>query len=151
MAEKYFSKSIGFKKPVDIEGVECYYQAIDTPWELVQGEYKIPHVDYRFKKGIVTIPAMVYLNTPEQCSGGTAFYRHVKTGIYKIDSTSQFHSVYADMDSDWAMYDFIDMKYNRLVMYNGNLMHTAHIKNNAFGTTMEDCRLTQNIFLHVKI
>jgi len=148
--EKYFQKSIGFKLPLDIESVECYYQSIDTPWEQVDECYKIPHVDYRFRKGLVTVPALIYLNKPQQCVGGTAFYKHIETNLFKIRSTQDFHHVYkASPDSSWALHNTVQMKYNRLVMYNGNMMHTAFIKPNYFGTSKEDCRLTQNIFLHM--
>tara|TARA_Y100001973_G_C5207048_1_gene342280 strand:+ start:5637 stop:6308 length:672 start_codon:yes stop_codon:yes gene_type:complete len=151
MATTYFSELLKFKIPIDLEGSECYYQIIDVPWDSVDEKFKVPHVDYRFKRGIVTIPALVYLNEPEQCSGGTAFFRHTPTGMYEIDSPAQFHSVYTSEESKWHMHNFVRMKYNRLIMYNGNLMHTALIGENAFGSTIGDCRLTQNIFLHMKI
>lgn len=149
-AEKYFQKSIGFKIPLDIETEECYYQAIDTPWEDVESFYKVPHVDYRFRKGLVTVPALIYLNEPQQCVGGTAFYKHIETNLYKIRSVQDFHHIYKNLpDSSWAIHNTVQMKYNRFIMYNGNMMHTAFIKPNYFGTSIEDCRLTQNIFLHM--
>ncbi len=149
-AEKYFQKSIGFKIPIDMESRECYYQSIDVPWDEVDEAYKIPHVDYRFRKGLVTVPALIYLNKPEQCVGGTAFYKNVETNLFKIRSVQDFHFVYRNSpDSSWIIHNTVQMKYNRLVMYNGNMMHTAFIKPNYFGTEIENCRLTQNIFLHM--
>tara|TARA_Y100000592_G_C5470449_1_gene319156 strand:- start:2093 stop:2755 length:663 start_codon:yes stop_codon:yes gene_type:complete len=151
LAENYMAEALDIKIPVDTESTECYYQIIDKPWHKAPQAFRVPHVDYRFQRGIVTIPALIYLNTPEQCLGGTAFYRDVRTGLHSVNSPAQFHKVYTGGQNTWQLHNYIPMKYNRLIMYDGNMMHTADIPADGFGEELENCRMTQNIFLHVKI
>ena len=151
MAESYMAESLDVKIPVDIESTECYYQIIDKPWHKAPPAFRVPHVDYRFQRGIVTIPALVYLNLPDQCYGGTAFYKDSQTGLHSINSPAQFHKVYTSGENTWERHNYIPMRYNRLIMYDGNMMHTADIPPGRFGEELENCRMTQNIFLHVKI
>tara|TARA_S200002703_G_scaffold32156_3_gene28059 strand:+ start:1068 stop:1829 length:762 start_codon:yes stop_codon:yes gene_type:complete len=111
-----------------------------------------PHVD----------PAMfawvLYLNPEEECKGGTSFYRHSEAGDMNLEYVErswkrtteywkykewQFEKIrnheneYVDldvnsMDDSWEEYHFVNMKYNRLVLYPSYIFHSAQIKKDWF-------------------
>ncbi|WP_133510530.1 hypothetical protein [Candidatus Thiosymbion oneisti] len=92
---------------------------------------------------------LVYLNTPEQCKGGTNLYRHKRTGykdnlqvpgiILKIELFYDGH-----FEDRWQITDHIPMKFNRLAIYNA---HRFHRETCFFGRSIEDARLVQTFFL----
>jgi hypothetical protein len=96
------------------------------------GGFSAPHADPSYFSGVI------YLNTPEECSGGTAFYRNKKTGLEyslfteKDNPVLNNHEYLTDSNKDWELIDIIEMKYNRFVMYQGNIFHSAYIKSNWF-------------------
>lgn len=107
------------------------------------------HVDVYGWNGIL------YLNLPEQCRGGTTLYRHIETGIERGPTprekkdpviADQFEELRKDFrdDSKWEVNMHIPMRFNRLVLIKGNLLHS---RSSHFGTTTEDARLTQVFFL----
>ena len=96
------------------------------------------HVDGCSNAGIL------YLTRPEHCAGGTTIYRHKATGdeIY----THKNSHLYDFRDPDqWEIIQEFEMLYNRLVMYPGQLFHA--ITPIFFGDSIENSRLTQNIFV----
>ena len=97
------------------------------------------HVDGCSNAGIV------YLSKPEHCAGGTTIYRHKATGdeIYN----KQNRQLYDFRDPEqWEIIEEIDMAYNRLVMYPGQLFHA--ITPVFFGDRIDNARLTQNVFIY---
>lgn len=127
-----------------------------------------PHADHCYAAG------MIYLNTPEQCSGGTAFYRHRATGFEWLPTTYlDHHRAAADRlgisietlderlkaeptatgqyitgtNDEWELIDSIDMRNNRFVVYTGNLFHSAYYTENMFGDAIDQRRLTFNFFI----
>lgn len=90
---------------------------------------------------------IVYLSKPEDCAGGTTIYRHKTTGdeIYHKANRNLYN--FAD-ESQWEILTEIDMSYNRLVMYPGQLFHA--ISPVFFGDNIENARLTQNVFVNRK-
>ena len=44
-----------------------------------------PHIDYNPITDNLKYAALCYLNLPDECSGGTGFYRHRETNIHKFD------------------------------------------------------------------
>lgn len=82
-----------------------------------------------------------YLTPNAPVSGGTALYRHKKTG--------QRFPISDDSDKDsydytqWEMVDRIGNIFNRLVLYPGNLYHASV---DYFGQNMENGRLFQTFF-----
>jgi hypothetical protein len=108
---------------------------------------RVPHIDNpnggRFAVGI-------YLNTPEECSGGTAFYKYKgeKTiDLSDLDVALKDYDYYVQ-ESDgehWEKIHLAEMKYNRMVIYKQNILHTPYILPNTF--TDEKPRLMQMFFI----
>lgn len=90
-----------------------------------------PHSDHE------AFAALVYLNTEEECRGGTAFYKNkALNSNYMIDSQEAVDKVFIPenkedgtcyfherSDEFWEAYSHIPMAYNRLLMYPGRLFH----------------------------
>ena len=87
---------------------------------------------------------IVYLSRPEDCAGGTSIYRHRPTGdeIYKRENRQLYDFRNPEQ---WEVLAEIEMRYNRLVMYPGQLFHA--ITPVFFGDRIENARLTQNVFI----
>jgi hypothetical protein len=172
----------------------------ERPWTFMRMEppgsrparpvARTPHVDAPLLAGLV------YLNTPKQCRGGTALYRHVlsqATAVIHRDTFAR-RGNHANVDPDtlarmktlgapepyerwksegrvqdydaywrlifctrgeaqgpitgsaggWEMIELLEMKYNRLVLYPGFLLHSPHYRPEWFGQTPDSYRLTQN-------
>lgn len=119
---------------------------------------------------------LVYLNPPDQCQGGTGFYRHRSTGLssYPAKDTQVTREVIsrlglasleelqqmvtapprpdaqgfiADSNSEWERFCFVEMKFNRFIIYDGEIFHSAVIRNGQFGTRPHERRLTMNFFV----
>lgn len=88
---------------------------------------------------------IVYLTLPEHCAGGTTFYRHKPTGdvIYDEAHARQYNFRAAEQ---WEIAKQVDMAYNRLVFYPGQLFHS--LTPVFFGDDINNARLTQNIFIY---
>ena len=116
------------------------------------GQAKV-HVDTAHWSGIL------YLSRPEDCSGGTEFFRHLPTGTDRApydDKEAAAHGyasardMIADIlekdsldDSRWEMTMRVPMRFNRLVLLRPWLWHTAGA---AFGDDMESGRLVYLMF-----
>lgn len=113
------------------------------------------HVD-----GLAEWTGLIYLNTPDQCEGGTAFYRHIDTGLegpprpdqmkkFGFESVLDFEQrIIAEQSLDlsrWEETTFVGMRFNRLVLFRGNELFHCHT--HGFGNTNENARLTQNFSL----
>ena len=88
---------------------------------------------------------IVYLSKPEHCAGGTTIYRHKATGdeIYN----KQNRQLYDFRDpAQWEVIEEVEMVYNRLVIYPGQLFHA--ITPVFFGERIDNSRLTQNVFVY---
>lgn len=97
------------------------------------------------------------LNLPEQCSGGTGIYRHLPTG--KTNVVQQKTEIdwmerepltepLSYSAGEWELLDRIEMRYNRLVAFNGSAMHKIFIEPGEapFGPAVEDSRLGLTTF-----
>jgi len=95
---------------------------------------------------------VVYLNPPEQCQGGTSFFRH--TGLnsdrtplseqelrrYGPASIAELLQQDGNDPTKWEHLMTVPMRYNRLIMYRPWLWHSA---GEAFGDSLESGRLIQ--------
>ena len=99
-----------------------------------------------------TWAALVYLTPNAPLSGGTGLFRHKKTGLEMTPKLPNgeidrklLDEVYVDAQdiTKWDMTDRLANKYNRLVMYRGDLFHTSL---DYFGTNKENGRLFQTFF-----
>jgi len=97
------------------------------------------HVDGCSNAGIV------YLSKPEHCAGGTTIYRHKATGDEIFRKENQHQYDLRDPDQ-WEVLTELEMVHNRLVMYPGQLFHS--ITPVFFGDSIENARLTQNVFVY---
>ena len=100
---------------------------------------------------------VVYLTPNAPPSGGTGFFKHKAMGLteaaYKEDGSyddSTMSQVYKDsQDYDkWEMIDQVSNKYNRLIMYRGNMFHQSL---DYFGDNMHNGRLFQTFFFNTEI
>ena len=88
---------------------------------------------------------IIYLTKPEDCAGGTSIYRHKPSGdeVYRKEN----RHLYDFQDpSQWEVIIDVEMVYNRLVIYPGQLFHA--ITPVFFGDNIANARLTQNIFVY---
>jgi hypothetical protein len=99
---------------------------------------------------------VLYLTPNAPLSGGTGIFKHKATGVYKIPRLSSgeineplMELIYRDSRdmTKWEIVDFIGNKYNRLVIYQGDLFHSSL---DYFGTDMYNGRLFQTFFFDTK-
>lgn len=96
---------------------------------------------------------VLYLNTPQQCIGGTAFWKHKTRGIDRLPSKAVLtakgedaDAFYKTMDREWKelehweQVEFVPMKFNRFITYPTSLFH-SRFPFEGFGTTPKDGRL----------
>lgn len=120
--------------------------------EADRGRAKV-HIDRAYWSGIL------YLSRPEDCRGGTEFFRHRRTNTERapldmqelaamgFDSMEQMHREVIEKDSvddsQWELTMTAPMRFNRLVLLRPWLWHTA---GPAFGDRMENGRLVYLMF-----
>ena len=99
-----------------------------------------------------TWAAVCYLTPDAPISGGTGLFKHKKTGLYEapknLDGTINediMNEIYKDSQdmTKWEIVDFVGNKFNRLVMYRGDLFHSSL---DYFGQNLYDGRLFQTFF-----
>jgi hypothetical protein len=111
------------------------------------------HVDPNHLSGVL------YLSRPEDCRGGTEFYRHNRTGSDRMPMnreglTQLGYSSYAELERDilkkdgcdrsrWEQTMMIPMRFNRLILFQPQYWHTA---GPGFGDNVENGRLVYLIF-----
>jgi hypothetical protein len=84
-----------------------------------------------------------YLTTDAPYTGGTGLYRHKATGDYRrVDS---YHEGYDY--TKWDLFDRIGNRYNRLIIYRGDLFHASL---DYFGDNVENGRLFQTFFFNTE-
>lgn len=106
------------------------------------------HIDQSHWSGIL------YLSRPEDCRGGTEFYRHIPTGTDRVPMTpeglkSLGYASYDEMKRDildkdaldrskWEMTYSVPMRFNRLILLQPHYWHTS---GPGFGDSVENGRL----------
>lgn len=125
------------------------------------------HVDNETGDCFRQYAAVLYLNLPEQCKGGTIFWRHRGTGwsrrhddgAVRAAGYANFksfqqrflpHNVHASQFNEmaarrqeWQPLLQVPMCYNRLIIYRGDFFHSI---GEVFGSKMDDGRLVQLFF-----
>jgi hypothetical protein len=80
-----------------------------------------------------------YLTPDAPCSGGTGLFRHKATNEHsKVTSDHEGYDY-----TKWDLFDRIGNKYNRLILYRGNLFHASL---DYFGDSLQNGRLFQTFF-----
>jgi hypothetical protein len=111
------------------------------------------HVDPSVWSGIL------YLSRPEDCRGGTEFYRHIPTGTDEVPRKAEQinalgYAASAEMShqilekdggdrSKWELTMTVPMRFNRLVLLRPWLWHTS---GPGFGDSVENGRLVYLMF-----
>lgn len=106
--------------------------------------------------------SLVYLNLPEQCSGGTAFWRHRALGMNHLPSREDLarrgvnpEEFYPFMEREWRKLDdweqtaLIPMRSNRFVTYPTSVFH-SRFPFEGFGSTPADGRLIWVCFYDIQ-
>jgi Family of unknown function (DUF6445) len=106
--------------------------------------------------------SVLYLNSPEQCNGGTAFWRHDGLKIDRLPSREQIEASGFGADwflemmtrewkdlKYWKQVGFVPMKFNRFITYPTSLFHSRY-PFEGFGTTPADGRLIWVCFYDVR-
>ena len=108
----------------------------------------VPHQDYYSHESWVdnnSFGAVCYMNTPEECAGGTSFYSFndqvsieirddfgIPTPLkhWQITREEGFNHINESIHNDvppWKEEFHAEMKYNRFVLYNADLLHSQRI------------------------
>lgn len=111
------------------------------------------HIDHCYWSGIL------YLTRPEDCRGGTDFFRHIRTRTDRAPLTREdlakmgyddFDKVHRDLielegtqENKWELTMTVPMRYNRLVLLRPWMWHTA---GPGFGDRPENGRLVFLMF-----
>jgi hypothetical protein len=110
---------------------------------------RVPHIDCADSRAFAS---SVYLNTNDECKGGTGFYSFGG----KIFSNKNYNTIDLDEkilpnkfviedEGDWKKLYVAEMKYNRMVLYQQNIFHNAYIDDTMFNNNMY--RLNQQFFI----
>lgn len=128
-------------------------------WRLdLAGE--IPHSFCHADDNIAHFAALLYINTPEQCHGGTAFWKH-QNGETEMPSDEWLRDRDIDVDAFkqqmnadwknpdcWEFHGFVGMAFNRCAIYPTARFH-SRVPAEAFGTGPVDGRLVGVIFFDI--
>ena len=114
------------------------------------------HIDQSQLSGIL------YLSRPEDCRGGTEFYRHIPTDSDRLPMDPAAlrrlgYSSYEDLQheildkdaldrSKWELTMTVPMRFNRLILLQPHYWHTP---GPGFGSSVEDGRLVYLMFFNV--
>jgi hypothetical protein len=118
----------------------CHYSLITTPAQELAPPQRIPHVDSFAKSGLATIHYLFKTN-----HGGTAFYRHRRTGFESIDETRRatysraLHEEHSGaaapgpgyINGSTVLFEQIakqDGVFNRMLVYRRNSLHSGCIE-----------------------
>lgn len=143
---------------------------IHQAYSFLRANYggEFPHNPIHNDDDIGGIATILYLNTPDQCRGGTALWRHRETGLTRMPTPHEIKRhgkspkrvmdrLYADGqdEGNWELVEMADMKFNRLIMYPAACFHsrydaTARAHFEGFGTTPQDVRLIWITFFQWK-
>ena len=103
--------------------------------------------------------SVLYLNEPDQCRGGTAFWKHIGLNIDRLPSRAELgeeaEEFYRMMTDEWKILDrwtmtgIIPMKWNRFITYPTCFFH-SRFPFEGFGTGPKDGRLIWICFYDVE-
>lgn len=114
---------------------------------------ELPHCAVHSDDICATHASVFYLNPPEQCRGGTAFWRHKELGLDNMPhgvSKKLVERIVGDWKQleAWEMAGFVGMKFNRYLTYPTPYFHSRWPQE-GFGTGKEDGRLVWVCFYDI--
>ncbi len=91
-----------------------------------------PHIDGKSHTYPQCVASVLYLNTEEECDGGTAFFTYQGDPTLTVKNSSDwsnedYESFSKNEKGDWKQVDTLEMKFNRLVVYRGDKFHSSII------------------------
>lgn len=110
-----------------------------------------PHMD---NTSGINLASTIYLNTDEECAGGTSFYKFGGKPYYEdtsvthtldVEGKHPVNEYITDSIMDWELIGIAPMKFNRMVLYNQAVLHSAYVKPHMF--TGDLYRLNQQFFI----
>ena len=125
----------------------------------------IPHQDYYPKESPlsekVQFASVIYLNTPEECNGGTNLYSYKnKTSLLRNNTHTIYYSegeddlpkqelfrrlrTSIDNSPDWRVEKHFPMRYNRCILYEADSLHSAIFD---IGMYTDYSRINQVLFM----
>jgi uncharacterized protein DUF6445 len=119
----------------------CHFSLVTTPPESLAFLQRVPHVDSVRGEGLATVHYLFHGDW-----GGTAFYRHRRSGFEYIDAPrgeAYFRALEQEsrnagaggdgyIDDDTALFEriaHVDGVFNRMVVYRRNSLHSGRIDN----------------------
>jgi hypothetical protein len=122
---------------------------------------EVPHCWVHSDEGCGQYAGVLYLNPPEQCVGGTAFWQHRGMNIDEMPSEADLKAGrwdpkwYAEMmNAEWKKKDawdqvgFSGMKFGRFITYPTARFH-SRFPFEAFGSGPQDGRLIMAVFFDI--
>lgn len=156
------------ERSLPIKGLDDYVsQVIGTPVQAapntLHGHCRLTLKGDRGLSGVHIDPAfysgILYLSLPEDCKGGTDFYRHRRTGLDRVPLSAEgIHAAgYADINTlveevvnhdtlkpaKWEKTFTAPMRFNRLILFSPWMFHNSAA---GFGSRPEDGRLAYLMF-----
>ncbi len=150
-------------KHLRLKPQDLFYSLITTAEKDLNLLQRLPHFDtsrpYYFA-------AIHYLNEGEH--GGTGLFRHHQTGYERIDDSRVDHYLSSanhfvkkvaippaqyikNSTAQFEMFEYIEYKANRLVLYPGNILHSAIVcPESDISACPKTGRLTANLFIEFK-
>jgi hypothetical protein len=143
-----------------LEVAEGFYSLVTTPPGELTPIQRLPHFDGVEPERL----ALLHYLTPH-APGGTAFYRHRRTGFETVtrERLPAYRRVLEDelartglpaptyIDGDTPLFEQIariEGRYNRAILYRGNRLHCAWLPpGTRFASDVVSGRLTMNLFL----
>ena len=99
-----------------------------------------------------THAAIVYLNTADNCQGGTELVRHIETGMDynpKDEIELALWEAEQNMPDKWEQVELAEMAENRLVLIDAALMHRSR-PIGGYGHDISDGRIVVTCFFSVE-
>jgi hypothetical protein len=117
----------------------CHYSLVTTPPEKLRFLQRVPHIDSANGNGLASVHYLFAGNL-----GGTAFYRHRRTGFEYVDESRRdvyFRTLESEeqgpdapgpgyINGDTALFEQIasqDGVYNRVLIYRRNSLHSGSL------------------------
>ena len=118
------------------------------------------HTNIHADNPVARWAAVYYLNLPDQCRGGTAFYKHkaqqwdsmpTKELLDERGITLDEFKESWTKDEDWDIISIAGMKFNRMCVYPTQMFHSRYpLKGWGNEKNPEECRLIAAMFFDVK-
>ncbi len=141
--------------------LEASFSLVTTPPEALSAVQRLPHFDW----ADLNILAVLH-HLHDVPDTGTSFYRHIASGVERVDAEAAPRLRQAMRDEDARLgaaegfttgtsdrYEkifHVEGRFNRLVIYQGALLHSGDIPQDfAFSSDPRTGRLTGNIFIQV--